>query len=55
MSIKPTIRCCFLVSPLKIQPCGYLIKKYIFPVRKNSYDRISKVEPKEQYLGLTLK
>ena len=48
--------CCSLGSPLKIQPCGYLTKKYtLFLWEKNSHGKILKGEPKEQYLSTVFK
>ena len=45
--------CCFLGSSFKIQPFGYLTKNiYLYPIRKNPYDKIIREELKEQHLSL---
>ena len=47
--------CYFLGFPLKIQPYGYLTKKYTFiPLKKkkNQHGKILKEEPKKQYLSI---
>ena len=50
--------CCFLGSPLKIQPCDYLIKKihfYLNQKKKNSHGKILRGKPKDQHLSTILK